>query len=224
VSPTLVFDLGGVLLRWRPLEVVRAALPARVHDDASAALWAGQVFQGGGGDWGEFDRGTLQGPDLVQRMTARTRLQETEVQALLRAVGAELQPLADSVTLLQHLHAAGHRLCFLSNMPAPYADRFEAGAAAAATPQDVAASPYAFFRCFAAGVYSSRVRQIKPEPAIFATAQRVFDAAPQALLFLDDHLPNVQAAQAAGWQALHFRGARQARDELRARGLRLPPD
>jgi putative hydrolase of the HAD superfamily len=218
---TLVFDLGGVLLRWRPQAVVRAALPQRVRGDASAQHWAAQVFQGGGGDWGEFDRGTVDVPMLVARIARRTGLQATEVQAVLEAVGEELQPLPDSVALLRRLHAAGHRLCFLSNMPAPYAARFDAGAAAAATFSDDSSSPYAFFRCFRAGVYSSRVRQIKPEPAIFATAQQIFGTDPASLLFLDDHLPNVAAARAAGWQALPFSDATRAEADLRALGLRF---
>jgi hypothetical protein len=58
------------VLRWRPREVVRAALPARVHTSDDAAHWAAQVFQGGTGDWGEFDRGTVDVPTLAARIAA----------------------------------------------------------------------------------------------------------------------------------------------------------
>jgi FMN phosphatase YigB (HAD superfamily) len=39
------------------------------------------------------------------------------------------------------------------------------------------------------------------------------------LLFFDDHLPNVLAARAAGWQAVHFTGVAAAEQALRERGL-----
>jgi 2-haloacid dehalogenase len=42
---------------------------------------------------------------------------------------------------------------------------------------------------------------------------------PQQLIFVDDRRPNVDAAHALGWGAVHFKGAAQLEDELRARGL-----
>jgi putative hydrolase of the HAD superfamily len=71
---------------------------------------------------------------------------------------------------------------------------------------------------FESGVFSSRVQLIKPDPAIFEHAALVFGRAPSQLLFLDDHLPNVDAARAAGWQALHFVDAAQAEAEVLALG------
>jgi FMN phosphatase YigB (HAD superfamily) len=63
-------------------------------------------------------------------------------------------------------------------------------------------------------VFSSRVHLLKPEPAIFAAAERRFGVAGSSLVFLDDHLPNVLAARTAGWQALHFMDAARAGEEL----------
>ena len=41
---------------------------------------------------------------------------------------------------------------------------------------------------------------------------------PVALLLIDDHLPNIVAARAAGWQAVHFEDVPQARAEVEALG------
>jgi len=91
-------------------------------------------------------------------------------------------------------------------MPAPYADHLQAS-------ND-------FMSCFIDGVFSGRVGHNKPEKAIFEVAAKRFGAAsPQDLLFLDDHLPNVQAAQGLGWQALQFTHAAQARALLHERAL-----
>jgi FMN phosphatase YigB (HAD superfamily) len=42
---------------------------------------------------------------------------------------------------------------------------------------------------------------------------------PGRLIFVDDRAVNVDAAAAQGWGAVHFRGAAQLEEELRARGL-----
>lgn len=202
---TLVFDFGGVLFNWQPASLLQRELPQRATDAASAAHWVQQIFQSYGGDWGDFDRGTVSVPDLVRRIARRTGLAESEVQAVVDGVPGELQPLPETVQLLRRLHAAGHALTYLSNMPAPYADHLEA--------------THDFIGWFRDGVFSARVQAIKPEPAIFELAARRFGVPPATLLFFDDHLPNVQAAQAAGWQAVHFTGIEAAEAALRVRGL-----
>ncbi|MBC7941388.1 MAG: HAD family phosphatase, partial [Chitinophagaceae bacterium] len=56
----IVFDFGGVLFHWKPSRLMQRELPRRATDEASGARWAEAVFRGYGGDWGEFDRGTLE--------------------------------------------------------------------------------------------------------------------------------------------------------------------
>lgn len=199
-----VFDFGRVLFRWEPEALLRQVLPQRAADAEAARHWVAQVFQGYDGDWGDFDRGSVSVDALVQRIAIRTGLAPAEVQALVDAVPQQLHPLADSVDLLQRLRAAGQRTFYLSNMPAPYADHLE--------------REHGFVAGFEAGVFSGREGLAKPDAAIFALAAQRFGVAPHELVFLDDHGPNVQAARAAGWQALQFHDAAQAERELRAAG------
>ena len=199
-----VFDFGRVLFDWQPEALLQRVLPARVVDEASAAHWVAQVFQSYGGDWGEFDRGTVEPDALVQRISQRTGLAPAEVRAVVDAVPASLTPLPASVDLLHRLQQPGRAMFFLSNMPAPYADHLE--------------REHAFVRAFSDGVFSARVQLIKPEPAIFDMASQRFGVAPGELVFFDDHPANVAAARAAGWQALLFSDAAQAEADLRAAG------
>ncbi len=201
----VVWDFGGVLFHWRPPELIKRELPARAANDEQAQHWVRQIFQGYGGDWGDFDRGTVSVPDLVQRIARRTGLAAQEVQAVVDGVPAELQPIDDTVALLARLREAGHVQYYLSNMPAPYADHLEA--------------EHGFVRWFADGVFSARVQAVKPERAIFEMAAARFGVPPSELLFFDDHPPNIEAARAAGWQAEHFAGAAGAARVLRAHGL-----
>ena len=199
-----VFDFGAVLFRWRPLALMQRALPHWAVDEASAAHWADQVFQAYGGDWGEFDRGTVEPAELVSRIVARTGLPCADVQRVLEEIPRELTPIPATVDLLTRLRRTGEPLYYLSNMPAPVADHIERS--------------HSVVQWFADGVFSSRVQLIKPEPAIFDLSARRFGVAPQSLVFLDDNVDNIDAARAAGWNALHFVDAAQAQAELRRLG------
>jgi putative hydrolase of the HAD superfamily len=199
-----VFDFGRVVFRWRPEVLVQAFLPRHAVDAASTRHWVQQVFQAYGGDWGDFDRGVVETDALVARIAARTGLAEADLHALVAGCPAELAPLPDTVEWIRRLHAAGRPLHYLSNMPAPFAEHFE--------------RTHDFMALFESGVFSSRVKLIKPDPAIFEHAARAFGRVPQSLLFLDDHLPNIVAARAAGWQAVHFADAAQAQAEVQALG------
>jgi HAD superfamily hydrolase (TIGR01509 family) len=201
----IVWDFGGVLFRWRPAELLAQTLPARVTDEASARHWQAQIFQHYSGDWGEFDRGTVQVDELIARITARTGLAADEVQAVIDGIPDELSPIAPSVALLEALRERGHRLFYLSNMPAPMVEHLERS--------------HDFLAYFEDGVFSSRVNLIKPEAEVFRLAQQRFGIPAQELVFLDDYLPNVQAAQAQGWQAMHFTDAASAQALLHEQSL-----
>ena len=200
----IVFDFGGVLFHWKPSRLLQRELPSLATDEASGQRWAEAVFQGYGGDWAEFDRGTLEVHQIVQRIAARTGLAEADALRVVMGVPVELQPKPDTLDLLRRLREAGHGLHYLSNMPRPFAELIEAR------------EP--FIQWFDSGVFSAREGLIKPEPAIYELAAARFDAQPAELVFLDDHLPNVLAARAMGWHALHFSDAASAEAAMRAQG------
>lgn len=201
----VVFDFGRVLFDWQPEALLARVLPHRAATPEAAAHWVAQVFQGYTGDWGDFDRGVVEVPALVRRIATRTGLAACEVQALVDAVPSALTPLHGTVALLECLKAAGRRLFYLSNMPLPYAQHLE--------------RTHAFLRHFDDGVFSCRAGLNKPEPAIYEHARQRFGLPASRLLFIDDHAPNVEAAQACGWQALQYTGDEALARELAGRGL-----
>jgi len=201
----IVFDFGRVVFDWQPEALVARVLPARAATPEAAAHWAREIFQGYQGDWGDFDRGEVEIPALVERIAARTGLAGPEVQAVVDAAPASLVPLPGTLALIERLKAAGRRLHYLSNMPAPFADHLERS--------------HGFMAWFHDGVFSSRVKVNKPERAIYEHALQQIDLPPSQLLFIDDHGPNVEAARALGWQAVQFVGPEALELALQARGL-----
>jgi putative hydrolase of the HAD superfamily len=163
------------------------------------------LFEGFGGDWAQFDRGTVEADELVRRIVARTGLAARDVATLVEAVPPSLTPKPDTVGLLQQLAASGVVLHFLSNMPRVYAEHLER-----THPQLMAH--------FDSGVYSSHVQLIKPEAAIFELASARFGVPGERLVLLDDIAVNVAAAEASGWKALQFSDAAECERALRSRG------
>ena len=59
----------------------------------------------------------------------------------------------------------------------------------------------------------------KPAPAVFAEVTRRLAVAPEEILFVDDNPANVEAARAAGWDAVVYVSNDQLDADLVARGL-----
>jgi putative hydrolase of the HAD superfamily len=198
---TIVFDVGGVIVRWQPLELMRAHLPMAPPAEAMR-----QVFQGwaADADWVDFDLGLVEPDALAERIAARTGYPRADVAALIAAVPHHLEPMPASVALIGRVRAAGHRLALLSNMPRPYADHLEA--------------EHPVFAAFEHRSWSGRLGLAKPARAIFDHLRDALTVDPAEALFIDDHAGNVDAARALGWQGLRFESAPQTEAQLVARG------
>lgn len=200
----IIFDLGAVVFHWQPRRLLSRHLPDQTVSAEETDRLADLFFQNYSGSWGEFDRGTIEIPALAAAIAARTGLSNDEVLRVVDGVPGELLPIDATVSLLEELKAAGQRLFYLSNMPKPYATHLKAS--------------YPLFDLFDDGIFSSHVSLSKPDPAIFRHAESQFGVAASTCIFLDDNADNIEAAKAAGWQAVLFTDAAQARSELHALG------
>ena len=194
---TVVFDVGGVIVLWQPEALMRQCFPQHAVDDASAARIKAQVFQSfaEGGDWAAFDRGQVEPEALAGRIAERSGLPHHGVTALIDAIPDHLQPMPDSLALIERVRAAGHRLALLSNMPRPYAAHLE--------------SAHACFGWFEHRTWSGRLGAMKPDRAIFDHVREGLALDLEDAIFLDDHAGNIDAARSFGWNALHFESAAQ---------------
>jgi putative hydrolase of the HAD superfamily len=207
-SPVVVFDVGGVIVNWRPLDLMRRHFPDHARDEAGARVVLEQVSQSFAphGDWGAFDRGEVEPAALARRIAARTALPLEGLEALIAGIPSHLQPMDESVALVARVRAAGHRLGILSNMPAPYAEHLE--------------REHAVFGAFDHRTWSGRLGFMKPQREIFDSVRDAMgiDDLSQAV-FVDDHPGNVEAAKAYGWQAVRFENAPDCALELERLGF-----
>lgn len=190
----VVFDFGAVLFTWRPVEIVAKAFPERAATEADAKQLAHAMFSHE--DWHDYDRGLLEMDAVVERLSSRLALDQDAVQTLVQNIGECLQPITETVAVLQSLQLrrqAGEGvagLYFLSNMPRPYARELE--------------QKHAFLQHFDGGIFSGDVLLSKPNPAIYQMLQTRYQLAPQSIVFIDDMHANVQAAHDQGWQGIHL--------------------
>jgi putative hydrolase of the HAD superfamily len=193
----VIFDLGGVVLRWNPDEILRNYYA----DGALRSLAKRELFQHA--DWLDLDRGTLAEHEAIERFHDRTGRPPRETAALLRAARDSLQPIPETLDILEELAARGVPLYCLSNMPAGTADHLR--------------EKYSFWKAFRGVVISGEINLLKPDTAIFDHIARRFGLAPQDTVFIDDLLANIESAERFGFNTILFENAAQCRQALSER-------
>jgi putative hydrolase of the HAD superfamily len=68
-------------------------------------------------------------------------------------------------------------------------------------------------------VWSCQVGVVKPDPAIYRHTLAELGTCPEETLFIDDKLPNVEAARALNIQTIQFSNVERLREDLIAAGL-----
>jgi putative hydrolase of the HAD superfamily len=195
----LIFDLGGVVVRWDPEAIIAGVfadqtLRAKVREGVFAHP-----------DWIELDRGTLEREDAIRRAAQRTGMDAAQIRRLLLAVPPSLVPFPDTVDLLYRLKARGVPLYCLSNMHPASIEHLE--------------REHRFFEVFEGIVISCRLKLCKPEPAIYQHALQAHGLQAKDTVFIDDVDVNIAAAQRAGIRTIQFKDAAQCERELRALGV-----
>lgn len=197
----LIFDLGGVVVRWDPEAIIAGVF----RDEQERSKVREGIFAHP--DWLGLDRGTLDREDAIRRGAQRTGMAEGEIRRLLLAVPPSLTPIHETVELLYRLKARGYPLYCLSNMHVASIQYLE--------------REQRFFEVFKGIVISCRLKLCKPEPAIYEHALKAHGLAARNTVFIDDVEVNLAAAAKAGIRTIQFKSAAQCERELRALGVKL---
>jgi putative hydrolase of the HAD superfamily len=190
----VVFDLGGVVFEWNPDSILRGYYP---EAEAQVSLKSA-LFQHP--DWLLMDRGVFSETEVIARLEERTGRPRSELQGLLDAVRHSLLPKSDTVTLIERLAQQHVPLYCLSNMPASTFSYLR--------------ERHAFWPVFRGIVISGQIQMLKPDREIFEYLLNRYDLTPADTVFIDDHEPNIQAAQDLGMHTVWFRNARQCEADL----------
>jgi putative hydrolase of the HAD superfamily len=196
----LVFDLGGVVVRWEPEAIIAGVFS---DPDTRARAKAG-VFEHA--DWLELDRGTLGREEAITRAAQRTGISTDAVKRLLHAVPPSLVVFPDTVELLYRLKRNGYPLYCLSNMHLASIEYLE--------------SQHSFWEVFAGRVISCRLQLCKPERGIYEHLLKTYALEARQTVFIDDVQKNLDAAASIGIRTIRFENAAQCERELARLGVR----
>ena len=195
----IVFDIGKVLIHYDPNLPYRRLIP----DDGERAWFFANVCTH---EWNlEQDRGRPW--EDAEALLIEQFPEKAEQIRHFRRYWHEMVPYAyeDSVAIMEGLIDAGRDVTMLTNFAE---DTFRH-----------AREIYPFLNKPRGVTVSGEIRLIKPDLAIYEKHARDFGLKPQATLFIDDSLPNVEGARAAGWQAVHFTGAETLKRDLAEFGI-----
>lgn len=194
----VVFDIGNVLVRWQP----EAYYDAVFSKDLRQRLFEAVDLHG-------MNEAIDRGEDF-QATVQKTADEHPEFAVEIAHWHDQWHRIAapaieGSVKTIEALHARGIRLAILSNI--------------GVIPFEIARKAYPFLDLVEVPVLSGAVKISKPEAGIFAHLEGLTGVAPRAILFADDRLENIEAAQARGWQVHHFHSAEAWQSDLKKRGL-----
>ena len=192
----VVFDLGGVLLTWKPDQIIKRKFKERevqkiVMDEVICHP-----------DWVELDKGTLDRNKAIERAAIRTGLHPSEIKKLMQLVPYSLIPVPETLELIRSVKKIGNRVFVLSNMHIDSIDFIE--------------QKYPFWDVFDGMVISCRVRMVKPESEIYEHLLEEFDLMIERTIFIDDSHENLEAASKLGMRIIKFENPSQCEAELKA--------
>lgn len=197
----IVFDMGQVLIRWEP-EQLMANLNLSRED---AALLKRNLF--GSVQWVQLDRGILSEEAAAEAVCATLppRLWDAVRELTFNWWKRPLVPMPGMEALIRELKSKGYGIYLLSNASIRLREYFGR----------IPGSD-----CFDGLLVSAEEKLLKPQHEIFETLCSRFSLRPEECFFIDDSALNIEGAICAGLTGTIFRGDTEAlRKEMKEMGL-----
>jgi putative hydrolase of the HAD superfamily len=190
----IVFDLGNVLISFRPSEFFEK----KNFPENMKAKILSDIFDSK--EWKMLDNGEITTPEVIDAIALKSSLKREEIAHIFNLRSELMFPLDENVRLLPELIKRGFRLYYLSNFPIDVFEEIKTG--------------YYFFKYFEGGVISSEVKYSKPDKRIFEILVEKYLLAPSECLFIDDLEINVYAAELIGMKGLVTFGSSNISKEI----------
>lgn len=191
----VIFDLGNVLISFRPAEY----LDTKEYSEERKETILRDIFHSP--EWLQLDNGDLTLPEAIDSIYKRSSLTKEEIAHIFNLRTDLMVPLDQNVNLLPDLKKRGYRLFYLSNFPIDIFHELKSG--------------YHFFKYFDGGIISAEVRYSKPDKRIYEIILEKYSLIPEESLFIDDLEINVKAAVMVGMKGLITHGSLEVSKEIK---------
>ncbi|PSW16116.1 HAD family hydrolase [Photobacterium rosenbergii] len=197
----VVFDIGNVIVRWAPLEIVRLTFGNdRDHQELGKAIFQSEI-------WMNLNKGLISEQEAKAHYQTELGLSELECERLFYYVKQTQLLIFGSVELVKCVKAAGYNVYALTDNVHEIVAYLK--------------STYSFWDLFDGTTVSADLGLLKPQAAIYQAMLAQNDIKPSETVFIDDMPYNVEGAKAVGIAAIQFENSSQCEQELRELGLVL---
>jgi putative hydrolase of the HAD superfamily len=190
---TVIFDLGGVLVDFHPVEGMQEI----GFSEEAIEVFKEKIFSG---VWEQCDRYPYEDNEIRTLFKKTAVGYEKEVDMLWNNLHPISCSFPYSVDWLKSLKERGLKIYVLSNF----------GKRAFEINSEI----YPFLEYIDGKVVSYELMVVKPEPEIYETLIRKYDITPENAVFIDDREINIEGAIACGLKGIVFKSFEQANEEL----------
>lgn len=192
----IIFDFGGVLIDWSPHNLYERYFPNQ-PEELEAFLAEVDFY-----NWNAQQDKGRPFAEAVAIQSAKYPRRADLIKAYAdNWINSITGMNAAVVALLYRLKEKGYPVYGLSNWSS---ETFP-----------LVSSKFTFLKDLDEVVLSGEVKMIKPEPEIFHYLLERIPENAEECLFIDDSLPNIEAAQGLGFQTVHFKSATALEDKLK---------
>jgi len=195
----VVFDIGNVIVRWSPIEIVRLTFGAIEEPKQLAeSVFQSQI-------WSDLNKGLISEAEAKAKYQQEHGMTLDDCESLFYYVKHTQLLLHGSVELLTRVKNAGYSVYALTDNVAEIVKYYK--------------STYEFWPLFDGTTVSAEVGVLKPQPEIYQLLLSKNNIVASETVFIDDIQYNVKGAQFVGMSAIQFENAKQCERVLKSLGL-----
>lgn len=195
----VVFDIGNVIVRWSPVEIVKLTFGASEQTEHLAnSIFHSEL-------WTSLNKGQVSEPEAKLKYQAALGISPEETDRLFYYVKHTQLILFGSFALLQRVKAAGYNTYALTDNVNEIVDHLK--------------FQHDFWPIFDGAIVSSEVGCMKPHPEIFNHLLDQYRIEASETVFIDDMPHNVEGARSLGISGIQFENSAQCEGELKLLGL-----
>ena len=191
----IIFDLGNVLISFRPAEYLeKNNYPPNIRE-----VILNEIFRSR--EWSMLDNGSITTAEAIDLLSVKSSLKRPQIADMFDLRTDIMFPLENNTRLLPVLKLLNFRLYYLSNFPIDIFDEIR--------------NRFAFFSYFDGGIISSEVNFSKPDPNIYMILLEKYGLNATESFFIDDYEGNTKAAETLGMKVLFTAGSTDISDDLK---------